>query len=113
MTTDSHFGHGSEWKPPRRFHLFRNHDVSGISGTGLIAEGAVWSSGAVALHWPGHPRATSVWASIHDVIEVHGHEGATEIQWLDDGQLPPKASLDQPTQPKRDSKGWPIYDPRD
>ena len=115
MTTGTHSDHGVECKLPRRFHLFRKVDVSGVSGTGVVAEGAVWSSGAVALHWPGHPRATSVWASIHDVMEAHGHEDATEVRWLDDGETM-RAALDETKQPERDSRGWPVmglYDPRD
>ena len=54
------------------------------SSTGIVAEGAEWSSGAVAVHWPGHPRATSVWANIRDLEQAHRHDGATEIRWLDD-----------------------------
>lgn len=69
---------------PRPFHLVRHEDPSGVSGTGVVAEGAVWSSGSVALHWPGHPRATSVWASLDDLLAAHGHGGSTEIRWLAD-----------------------------
>ena len=93
---------------PRRFHLLRHKDVSGISGTGVVAEGAVWSSGAVALHWPGHPQATSIWASVRDVLEVHGHDGATELVWLDPGPAGEVRIMDRPDQPARDAKGWPI-----
>lgn len=70
-------------KPPRLFHLIRHVDPSGASGAGVVAEGAEWSSGAVALHWPGHPRSTSVWASVDDLILAHGHEGQTEVRYLD------------------------------
>lgn len=86
--------------PPRRFHLVRHRDVSGVSGTGVVAEGAVWSSGAVALHWPGHPRATSVWASIDDLKVAHGHQGATEVRFLDEASGPEADRF------KRDSRGW-------
>ncbi|TCO35952.1 hypothetical protein EV652_101840 [Kribbella steppae] len=40
--------------PPRRFWLVRRHRGAAESETGIVAEGAVWSSGQVALHWPGH-----------------------------------------------------------
>lgn len=107
------FAQGVEWKLPRRFQLLRNEDISGVSGTGVVAEGAVWSSGAVALHWPGYPQATSVWASIYDLIAAHGHDGATEVVWIDEGPSVSPAALEQPKQPPRDSKGWPILDPHE
>ncbi|GAA3153037.1 hypothetical protein JOF29_008709 [Kribbella aluminosa] len=98
---------------PRRFLLVRHKDISGVSGTGLVAEGTLWSSGAVALHWPGHPSATSVWSGILDLIAAHGHDGATEIEWIDDGPDISASSLKQPKQPERDSKGWPILNRRE
>src|SRR5205085_3748143 len=44
--------------PPGRrrvatFHLLRYEDESGVSGTGWVAEGAVFSNGWVALTWLG------------------------------------------------------------
>ena len=35
----------------RRFELHRDDDVSGVSGTGVVAEGVLFSSGRVALEW--------------------------------------------------------------
>lgn len=92
---------------PRRFHLVRRKDPSGVSGTGVVAEGAVWSSGAVALHWPGHPRATSVWGSLEDLVAAHGHNGSTVVEWLDC----PDEVVPLPDQPARDGRGWPILRP--
>lgn len=43
---------------PRTFVLNRHRDISGVSGTGLVAEGVVWSDGAVALRWPGDNPTT-------------------------------------------------------
>lgn len=93
-------------RPPRRFQLIRHSDPSGVSGTGIVAEGAEWSSGAVALHWPGHPRATSIWANIRDLEQAHGHDGATEVRWLDEGER--RTVIDLPDQPQRDGRGWPV-----
>lgn len=104
MTGD---GCENEWGLPRRFHLKRNRDVSGVSGVGIVAEGAVWSSGAVALHWPGRPQATSVWASIDDLVTAHGHNGATEVVWIDDRPQIESVAFKQPEQPERDGRGWP------
>jgi hypothetical protein len=70
---------------PRRFWLVPHHDVSGVSGTGIVAEGILWSSGQVALHWPGQPQCTSTWASLQDLLAVHGHGGWTTVEWIDKG----------------------------
>jgi hypothetical protein len=71
--------------PPRRFWLVRHHDVSGVTGPGIVAEGTLWSSGAVALHWPGHPRSTSQWGSLAELLAAHGHGGWTTVEWIDNG----------------------------
>lgn len=70
---------------PALFKLDRHHDVSGVSGTGIVAEGVVWSDGAVAMRWLGDRPSTAAWGNLDDVVETHGHNGATEIRWLDGG----------------------------
>lgn len=70
----------------RRFHLHRDHDVSGVSGTGIVAEGVEFSDGTVVLRWlSGKHRSTVVWPDIAGVEAIHGHNGATRIVWLDQG----------------------------
>ncbi len=69
---------------PRRFVLVRDRDVTGVSGTGTVADGVAWSDGAAALRWRGRWRSTGVYASMADLEAIHGHEGATRIEWLDD-----------------------------
>jgi hypothetical protein len=69
---------------PRRFELVRHRDVSGVSGTGVVAEGIEWSDGTVALRWGGHYPTTTVWQDgIDALLAIHGHNGATVIRWLD------------------------------
>jgi hypothetical protein len=67
----------------RTFTLFRHHDVSGVSGTGTVAEGVVFSDGRCALRWvaPDVPSGTGTYDSIGDVIRIHGHRGATSVVW--------------------------------
>jgi hypothetical protein len=67
----------------RRFRLVRDEDVSGVSGTGLVAEGCTFSDGHVALHWLGRWPATTGHEHIDAVYEIHGHEGLTRVVWLD------------------------------
>jgi len=70
----------------RRFVLRRVEDVSGVSGTGDVAEGVVFRDGTVALRW------LSAWPTsvvFHDrgmeaVDAVHGHSGKTQIVFLDE-----------------------------
>jgi hypothetical protein len=69
---------------PRRFQLVRHVDVSGVSGTGVVAEGVEWTDGTVALHWGGRYPTTTVWTDgIDALLTIHGHNGATTINWLD------------------------------
>jgi hypothetical protein len=68
---------------PRRFHLLRHHDVSGVSGTGIVADGIIWPDGTASLRWRGERPSTVHWDRIADAKAVHGHGGATEIV-LDD-----------------------------
>lgn len=69
----------------RRFVIFRNHDVSGISGTGVIAEGIEFPSGKAVMHWvaDGKPQSLGVYESTDELIQIHGHGGLTEIRWVD------------------------------
>jgi len=70
----------------RLFRLIREADVSGVSGTGHIADGVLWSDGTVTVQWLGdwpttqdHPRG------IASVEHIHGHGGATRIEWVGRG----------------------------
>lgn len=68
----------------RRFTLERDEDVSGISGTGTVAEGTQFSNGKVVVQWTvGDHQSTVVWDSIDSVKAIHGHGGATRIEWKD------------------------------
>jgi hypothetical protein len=68
---------------PRTFELVRYRDLSGVSGTGVVAEGCVFTDGSVALRWRGTNPATAVWPDLESVLAVHGHQGATEVRWLE------------------------------
>ncbi len=54
-------------------------------------EGVVWSDGTVTLRWLTACRSTSVWASLSDCLNIHGHpEYGTEIHWHDHDAPPPE-----------------------
>jgi hypothetical protein len=77
----------------KTFKLIRHTDVTGISGSGVVAEGVQFTDGTVVLRWlkagtarPDHVKPTTV---IHDdldsVIGLHGHNGATRVEFVDWG----------------------------
>ena len=68
---------------PRTFELVRYRDPSGVSGTGVVAEGCEFTDGSVALRWRGDNPATAVWPDLDSVLAVHGHQGATEVRWIE------------------------------
>lgn len=67
----------------RRFILRRFEDVSGLSGTGVVAEGVEFVSGMVALSWYGSHQCVNVYHSIRTIIELHGHQNRTVVEWVD------------------------------
>ena len=67
----------------RRFYLQRDEDVSGVSGGGIVAEGVALADGTAVLRWLGERRSTVVWSSIDDALAIHGHGGATRVEWID------------------------------
>lgn len=69
--------------PPRRFRLVRNVDHTGVSGTGVVAYGIMWSDGSLTLRWNGTYASLVVWNNVDHMLAVHGHDGATAIEWID------------------------------
>jgi hypothetical protein len=69
----------------RTFKLIRDDDVSGVSGTGVVAEGVEFTGGAVALRWLTDWPTSVVFhdRGIESVKVVHGHNGKTRIEWTE------------------------------
>lgn len=67
----------------RPFVLRRHHDVSGVSGTGIVAHGVQFPDGTVALRWVGGNPTSVVFHDngIRSVQAIHGHGGHTTIEW--------------------------------
>lgn len=68
------------------FRLNRKVDVSGISGTGIIAHGCEFGDGMVLLRWPGanNPDLHSlhIYPDMHTMREICCHGGNTIVDWL-------------------------------
>lgn len=82
----------------KRFQLHRDHDITGVSGAGVIADGMVFPSsheiqfpdGSLLLPanwaritWRGQYPSTVLWSDLDHAYRVHGHGGATRFVFLD------------------------------
>jgi hypothetical protein len=64
------------------FQLVRKKDVTGISGTGVVAVGCYFSScsGIAVMQWLGEVASTAWYTGGWEQIElIHGHNGKTKI----------------------------------
>lgn len=75
------------------FRLVRDVDVSGVSGTGVVAHGAEFPGGRVVLNWivPNTVNSLGVFDSLADMLAIHGHRGSTHIEWFFHGKGGPHA----------------------
>lgn len=65
----------------RTFKLHRDKDLSGVSGTGDVAEGVEFDTGKVVICWLTKYHSVSVFDNVHTLEQVHGHEGSTKVVW--------------------------------
>ncbi len=63
------------------FELHRDIDSSGVSGTGIVAEGIQFSSGKVVIHWLTKTASMGIYDSLAIMETIHGHNGNTRIVW--------------------------------
>jgi hypothetical protein len=68
----------------RRFVLERTDDVSGVSGTGIVAEGCEFSNKKCVLVWITKLQSVAVYDTAQELIDIHGHDGRTVLKWRDD-----------------------------
>lgn len=69
----------------RRFELHRDRDVTGFSGTGIVAEGVEFTDGTAVLRWTSEIKTTVVHdGGMESVETLHGHDGLTRVVYLDD-----------------------------
>lgn len=76
-------GHVPEEHLPELWRLYRQKDVSGMSGEGYVAEGVEWADGAVAYRWRSNPCTTQLADEIEHVRTIHGHSGNSQVRWVD------------------------------
>lgn len=66
-----------------RFVLRREEDATGVSGTGDVAEGVQFTSGWCAMTWRSDLTSITFYADIETVEAIHGHDGRTQVVWLE------------------------------
>ena len=71
----------------KRFFLKRRKDLSGISGTGMVALGIQMPSGKVVIEWLGDMPSETIFSNLEEMLKIHGHDGATTIEWIDNLEL--------------------------
>lgn len=89
------------------FTLHRTTDPSGVSGTGVIAEGWESSDGkTVVLLWLTATPSLCIYRDIRHIEHIHGHGGKSQIVWDTPTQYTPSPRPD-------DHAGNSPYDDRD
>jgi hypothetical protein len=71
----------------RRFELHRDEDATGVSGTGVVAEGVQFADGTCAMRWLSEHPSTALYDTADDIVRIHGHGGLTRLVWLDALQI--------------------------
>lgn len=67
----------------RLFQLHRDEDSSGVSGTGIVAEGVEFTNRECVIHWLSKRSSVCHYTNIDDVVAIHGHEGRTRVVFVD------------------------------
>jgi hypothetical protein len=65
------------------FRLHRYKDVTGKSGTGVVALGTEFPNGKCVMSWRTEKATITVSDSLSVLEDLHGHEGATKVEVLD------------------------------
>ena len=76
----------------KNFVLFRREDETGISGTGVVAEGSMFTDGTCVVRWLTEFTSTAIYNGLSDLESIHGHHGKTAI--LFDNAVMQRASHD-------------------
>jgi hypothetical protein len=73
----------------RTFTLCREEDVSGVSGTGVVFEATLFSTGTVVVHWltPPPRGSIAIFDSLDQLLSIHvrPHPENRAVLIFDDG----------------------------
>ncbi len=76
----------------RAFTLRREEDASGVSGTGIVLEGTLFSTGVVVVHWltPPPRGSIAIFDTLDQLLSIHVHphpENGTVLTFEDGLEL--------------------------
>ena len=74
---------------PYHFVLRRKVDHSGVSGTGIVADGTLFTSGMVTVGWRSDKHSAATYPGMAHLRAIHGHGGDTTVIWIDSLPLDP------------------------
>ncbi|EFC85455.1 hypothetical protein FrEUN1fDRAFT_1442 [Parafrankia sp. EUN1f] len=83
----------------RRFHLEREVDVSGVSGTGAVAYGVQAPDGTCVLWWNSDHGSVAIYPSMQSLLAIHGHGGMTNAVYIDGPEAAGRAAALAPPEP--------------
>jgi hypothetical protein len=73
----------------RTFTLRREEDASGVSGTGIVFEGTLFSTGVVVVHWltPPPRGSIAIFDTLDQLLSIHvqPHPENRAVLAFDDG----------------------------
>jgi hypothetical protein len=73
----------------RTFTLRRESDVSGVSGTGIVLEGTLFTTGVVVVHWltPPPRGSIAIFDTLDQLLSIHvrPHPENRAVLVFDDG----------------------------
>ncbi|WZB39601.1 hypothetical protein SEA_CURSIVE_115 [Streptomyces phage Cursive] len=67
----------------RLFELHRDVDSSGVSGTGVVAQGVQFDSGQCAMTWLTSWNSVAVYPDLETLEAIHGHNGNTRVVFVE------------------------------
>lgn len=67
---------------PGLYNMIRETDQTGVSGTGRVAQVAIFEDGSAVVRWLTETRSTVVWEKAEDMIKVHieAHPDSTRLE---------------------------------
>jgi hypothetical protein len=68
----------------RRFELHRLEDETGVSGTGVVAQGVQFDTGKAAITWLTRYSSVAVYDDMETLEAIHGHNGKTKVVFIDE-----------------------------
>lgn len=78
----------------RLFHLERIEDVSGVSGTGLVAEGIQFTNGKCVISWLTRYSSVAIYEDVQTLVNIHDHGGKTRLVWRrDEEKIKPEKTV--------------------